>query len=103
MFSKKQRISKSEFLLISKAKNRHSTFFSVSFLDNTINKFAVVVSKKCSKEAVVRNKNKRRVRHALKKLFFTKKGYYVVFVKKDLSKITFPILEEELKSLIATL
>ena len=68
-----------------------------------MNKFAVVASKKVSKDSVVRNKNKRRARHVLKKLTYTKKGYYAVFIKKDLSKIKFPVLEEELKTLISTL
>lgn len=75
----------------------------MSFLEDHASKFAVVVSKKCSKEAVVRNKNKRRVRHALKKLSYSKKGYYAVFVKKDLSKIKFPVIEEELENLISAL
>jgi ribonuclease P protein component len=103
VFPKKQRIPKSYFPLLSKAKNRHSPLFSVSFLEGVTNKFAVVVSRKCSKEAVVRNKNKRRVRHALKKLTFSQKGHYAVFVKKDLSKVEFPTVEQELKHLISTL
>lgn len=89
--------------MLSKAKNLHSPLFSVSFLEDSTNKFAVVVSKKCSKEAVVRNKNKRRVRHALRKLILKKTGYYTVFVKKDLSKVSFLLLEEEIKNLISIL
>jgi ribonuclease P protein component len=63
---------------------------------------AVVASKKVSKKAVVRNKNKRRVRHALKSLIpkhFL--GYFVFFIKKDVSFIKYNLLAEDLKNLVS--
>ena len=57
----------------------------------------MVVSKKISKKAVVRNKIKRRVRHLIKE--FNPKAKIVVVVKKDISNIEFKSLYDEFKNL----
>lgn len=46
-------------------------------------KFAVVVSKKVSKSAVVRNKIRRRIYHSLKSEIDTNKGLFVIFIYSD--------------------
>lgn len=104
MFPKNQRITSREFLEIMKrGKNYHFPLFSlcqVSVYEKSC--FAVVASKKVSKKAVIRNRNKRRVREAFKKLL--KKpfsGALIVFIKKDLSSLSYSSLIEELKVVIS--
>lgn len=79
--------------VLKKGKTKHSPLFSVCYLKASKSSFAVVASKKVSKKAVVRNKNKRLVRHILKKMTINlEKGAYIVFIKKDLSAIAYPEL-----------
>ena len=70
---------------------------SVFFLPDEKLKIAVVVSKKISKKAVIRNKIKRRLRHLSRDL---KRGKFVIVVKKDISNINFEILKDDFKKII---
>ncbi len=80
---------------------KHSPLFSVCYLKASKSSFAVVASKKVSKKAVIRNKNKRRVRHILKKMAGSlEKGAYVVFIKKDLSSILYPEVVTSLEKML---
>ncbi len=106
MFPKNQRIGSEEFLEIMKrGKNYHFPLFSLCWLaDYEKPCFAVVASKKVSKKAVVRNRNKRRVRDILKKLINEPfSGALIVFIKKDLSSTPHPSLLEEMKTAVSHL
>jgi ribonuclease P protein component len=61
-------------------------------------RFSVVVSKKVAKTAVVRNRNKRKVRALVAKLYpsLEKKAAVLVFVKKDISRIASNVLSADL-------
>ena len=76
----------------------YSDNFIVFFLPYKEMKSAVVVSKKISKKAVVRNKIKRRVRHICRDML--KNGKYVIVVKKDVSNIEFEKLRNDFKKII---
>ena len=79
----------------------HSPLFSLSYIKPENKAFSVVASKKVSKKAVIRNKNKRRVRHVLKKITENiTDGAYVVFIKKDLSTLPTQTFVLELTHLI---
>jgi len=60
---------------------------------------AIVVSKKISKKAVVRNKIKRRLRYLCKELLNS--GKFVIVVKKDISEIEFEKLRNDFKKIIS--
>ena len=57
----------------------------------------MVVSKKISKKAVVRNKIKRRIRHLFRES--ESKGKYVVVVKEDISDKDFKKIENDFKKI----
>lgn len=79
----------------------HSPLFSLYYLKAETQAFAVVASKKVSKKAVVRNRNKRRVRDILRKQPpFLFPGSYIVFIKKDLVATPHPLLKDELLLLL---
>ena len=103
MFPQTQRITALEFdSILKKGRTTHSSLFSLCFVPSNKIHVAVVASKKVSKKAVIRNRNKRRVRHALKSLIKKgSSGYFVFFIKKDLTSIKYPTLLEELKPLVS--
>lgn len=106
MFKKSSRIDKKDVgKVIKEGVAYHSPSFLLKVLKNTEEKtlFAVVVSKKVSKTAVGRNKNKRRVREVLKKALKEKKehNFYIVILKKDLNKSLFGDIKNELIKLLA--
>jgi ribonuclease P protein component len=84
-----------------KGKIIHSPLFSLYYLKDITLSYAAVVSKKVSKKAVIRNRNKRRVREILRKQAdHLTSGAYVVFIKRDLATIKHPFLKEELLSIV---
>jgi len=103
LFPQTQRITSTEFeTVLKKGRTSHSSLFSLCYSPSTKALVSVVASKKVSKKAVVRNKNKRRVRHALKSLIVKGiSGYFVFFIKKDMNLIKFPVLKEDLEQLIS--
>lgn len=102
MFAYRSRIHKDLFSeVLKRGKTLHSPLFSLCYLKAENKAFSVVASKKVSKGAVVRNRNKRRVRHALKKLEAgLPQGAFIVFIKKDLTDVPYPKLSEELAKLL---
>jgi ribonuclease P protein component len=109
VFSFNERVHSEQFeQVLKRGKMIHSPLFSLCYLEKGASEidlkdraFAVVASKKVSKKAVIRNKNKRRVRHALKNM--TKKlksGIFIVFIKKDLSSVGYQDLSQELGTLL---
>lgn len=102
MFVFNERVHSAHFdEVLKKGKMLHSPFFSLCFLEEEAKAFAVVASKKVSKKAVIRNRNKRRVRHALKEISKNlPSGAYVVFIKRDLSVIPYPEINKEIITLL---
>lgn len=85
-----------------KGKMLHSPLFSLYYLPGDIQAFAAVASKKVSKLAVIRNRNKRRVREAFRKQ--SEKlvpGSFILFIKKDLAAIPYPDLVKEIGEIAA--
>jgi len=106
MFPKYQRIQKGDVLsVIKEGASYHSPSFLLKMLKNPLKTtlFTVIVSKKVAKTAVLRNKNKRRLREIIKKQSGKiPQGYfYVVTLKKDLNKSVFADIENETKELLA--
>ena len=102
MFAFEDRVHSEQFdEILKKGKMKNSPLFSVCYLKGLKNSFAAVASKKVSKKAVIRNKNKRRVRHILKNIAGdAPKGAYVVFIKKDLSPLPYSELTAALEKML---
>ena len=104
MFVFEKRIHSEDFdKVLKKGKITHSPLFSLSYLklEDQSQAFAVVASKKVSKKAVIRNRNKRRVRHILKKIASNlPSGAYAVFIKKDLAPFSHQELLTEVNRLL---
>lgn len=106
MFPKYSRIQKGDVLrVIKEGASYHSPSFLLKVLKNPSKTtlFAVIVSKKVSKTAVGRNKNKRRVREIFKKQSnnIPQGLFYIIMLKKDLNKSLFQDMENEAKNLLA--
>ncbi len=101
MFPRSRRLSKEEILKLTKTgKPINTSLFSLklSVTEAKVPKFAFVMSKKEEKTAVGRNKAKRRLRAAMKKLSFSIKPLYcIVFIKKAVLKAPFDDIMSELK------
>lgn len=103
MLPQKNRVTTQEFKEILKIGLRISSEnISISYVKND-NQFkaSVVVSKKVSKKAVDRNYQKRRVREAIRRVFypFTQKNSVVFFVKRNISKNDFSEIVSEVERL----
>lgn len=85
-----------------KGKMIHSPLFSLYYLEGNTISFSAVASKKVSKKAVIRNRNKRRVREIFrKKAFSLAPGGYILIIKKDLEGLKHPVLVEEIAHILA--
>lgn len=103
MIAKKFRLhKKSDFDELAKSSNKfYSNNFVLRFVQNNnedLSCFAVVVSKKISLKAVVRNKIRRRVYEVIRlRMNNFKKGFnIIIFVKKGVLEINYSDLEQEL-------
>lgn len=91
MFPRRNRLSRDEIAEVTKSGRVVRTpLLSVRVLDNPTNgrglyKFAFVISKKESKTAVSRNRAKRRVRAAMRRVLpqQSKPLYCIIFIKKE--------------------
>lgn len=95
---KEKRLTKGEIEeVLSKGRRVNFSLFSVSWLKTTekTTKFAFVVSKKQYKQAVLRNKAKRRLRECVRKNLFSS-GKYVFFAKNTINEAPFSELKEEI-------
>jgi ribonuclease P protein component len=108
MFSKTYRINKHDVeKVMKKGVYYHSSFFSLKVLPNNLEKslFAVIISKKVAKSAVLRNRNKRRVREVIKKIFDKlnfSSSYFIFIIKKDLSTLPYSDLLKEVAEIFET-
>lgn len=103
MLKKKNRLSKKEFnRFFSSGKRHHSPTLLVVYVPHSEFHAAVVVSKKIAKNAVKRNKIRRRVYGILHGLFKTSgvTGVYIVVVKQSAVVPTVTTLKEELTTLL---
>lgn len=106
MFPKYSRIQKGDVLsVIKEGASYHSPSFLLKLLKNPqkTTLFSVIVSKKISKTAVSRNKNKRRVREIIKKEAnkIPLGCFCVIILKKDLNKSLFKDIQNEINILLA--
>jgi ribonuclease P protein component len=104
MFPKCSRIKKKDVLsVIKEGASYHSPSFLLKTLKNPLKTtlFAVIISKKVAKTAVSRNKNKRRVREAIKKQFkkMPQGCFYIIMLKKDLNNSVFKEIEREISEI----
>lgn len=102
MLAKKFRLHrKSDFDKLAKSSNKfYSNNFVLKFIKNegNCNSFAVVVSKKISLKAVIRNKIRRRVYEIIRLNIdnFNKGFKIIIFVKKGVLEMDYSDLEKEL-------
>ncbi len=84
--------------LFARGRGKKSNFLLLKFLPNTDNdtKVAVVVGKKISKLAVVRNRNKRKVRAALQTVALRPGYNYAIIVLQDVGEVNQKELEKDL-------
>lgn len=97
LMPKKNRLNKGEIdEVLSRGRRYNFPLFSVSWVkkDEKIAKFAFVVSKKQYKQAVLRNKAKRRLRNCVNKADFSP-GNYVFFAKNTINEALFLDLKNE--------
>ncbi|MCD6550111.1 ribonuclease P protein component [bacterium] len=106
MLPKENRLKKQKDFdrVFGKGESYKTNFFTIRFVENNLDKtrFGFVVSKKIHKKAVVRNKNKRRLREIIRKMLpDIKQGIdAVIIVKKDLSQEDFQAIERQVKELL---
>lgn len=104
MLAKKFRLTaKKDFQSVYRNKKTyHTPFFSGKYVLNhlTYSRLAVVVAKKNIKQAVSRNKIKRRIKAILHKQWplLLKNIDLIIFVKKDINKLKFADLEKTMTS-----
>ncbi len=103
MFKRANRMTTTLFKLLDAAKGEHTKNFFIKSCKNTAGgptKFAVVVSKKVSGSAVVRNRVKRRIRAAIGHIDFTKLKIgpllVVINAKKGSVDLSSEAIKEEL-------
>lgn len=104
MFPKKRRLQKGLIeKVLKKGKNINSRGISLKYLSfsSQASAFAVVVSTKTVRKAVLRNKLKRRGRAVVVKLLpIIKEGFLVLlFFKKESAEMTFSELKTEIANL----
>ncbi len=106
MFPKNQRITKKdEFdLIYKKGQSFYLDILGARILKNNlkIRRFAIIISTKISKKAVIRNKIKRQIRSILQQEQdnFPPSVDIIIYTKKGIEKLTFEELKKTILSLI---
>ena len=106
MLSKENKISSREFKdFFKKGVRNSSKNFNISIIfkkNNEKSKYAIVVSKKVLKTAVLRNKNKRIIYKILRQLYpqFLYIKYAFIFIKNDISTVEISELTKELREIL---
>lgn len=102
MIKKAHKIPKSLFLLAKRSQVVSSPLFTVRFSDQTqIPRFACVVSKKITKNAVQRNLLIRRVFSIIQKMQNLRPYLYFIYPNSEAAKVNFKHLEADLLGLCA--
>ena len=102
MLAAKNKISSQEFADFYKQdKKGFSQHFRVSVvLDENVaeSKYAVIISKKVAKTAVLRHKNKRKIYKIIRQIYpqFSQVKYGFVFIQRDIAGIDEDLLKSEL-------
>ncbi len=86
--------------ILKRGKRFQTPLFSVVFEKTEPFRIAVVISKKVAKKAVLRNRNKRLIRHILRELKGVFTGTCVVYIKKDISLMEHALLKQEVEKLM---
>jgi len=101
MLKKEERVSRAEFLkLYKQGRKLHSTNLTIAISPTPSFHGSVVVSKKVSKLAVIRNSVRRRIYGELRQLRTKKPATYIVMVRPGYTILTKRLAQEELKELI---
>lgn len=101
MLNKEQRVSRVDFLSFLKSGKRfHSTHLTLIYSPFPTFHGSVVVSKKVSKQAVVRNTLRRRIYAQMQQLKDTSPGVYIVMVKPGFASVSRLEALQEIKVLI---
>ena len=104
MLSKKQRLEKSSFSFVfrhGEVKKTDNFLVKMAELSDGTAGCAAVVSKKTAKNAVVRNRIRRKVYSALRECFSTKaKKSFIFIVTKDISLVPVAKLASEVSGVI---
>ena len=107
MFKKSVRLSQSEFMtFLSAGKRYHSTFLTITFTPGPVIRAAVVVGKKVAKEAVDRNRIRRRLYATLRLALIGTSapcplGAYIIVAKPGTLKVPRLALKAEQITLLA--
>jgi ribonuclease P protein component len=99
MFKKGETINSREFKIIQKKGKKSFTHFFRGIINGNLFKITVVVPKKIYKKRVQRNTQKRRLTHALKNISDLPNKNIIIFVQKDISKLSFIELQNSLSKL----
>ncbi len=104
MIAKINRLSRKDFLICAKSPNLlFSPLFSLKYKSNSLefSRWSVVVSKKFSKKAVVRNKIKRRIYEALAKHLSMYKVDGIIYPKPAVLNLDYEKVVFEIDSLVS--
>ncbi len=100
MFSKSERISRTEFSPVyQRAERYHSPSLTLCYVPREKRKVSVVVSKKVAKQAVTRNRLRRQLYEALQRMLGNSTGVFIVITKPPISSKTMKAVVVELDSL----
>ncbi len=103
MLKKKNKLNSSEIKTFKQSEGLLSSDILSVKISNTLHKetkYTVIVSKKISKKAVVRNKIKRRVYNALKNIPIKTNVAMMVYTKKQIVDTPYKSIENTLKELL---
>lgn len=106
MFSNKQRLSRTAFLHALKKGTRSShPYFRLIYLPNEERAVSVVISKKVARNAVSRNRIRRRILHALRAIdvFSKLEGHIIIMVNSPIRGCSFNDIETALKETITNM
>jgi len=102
MLPKSQRLSVRDIASLSNGKGVFGSLLSIRYLFTSQTKFSVSVSKKIAKNAVDRNRIRRRVYTAIRtaNLNIKKSAFIMVIPKKDCEKAQISSIKEEISSIL---
>lgn len=101
MLKKESKLTAKDLLKLKKEGKRvHFTLFSVMYMSGVVFKMSVSVPKKLYKNAVDRNRAKRRVFGVIHELSPIKMGYYDLFMKQNINNVSYTDLKKEVQRII---